>query len=78
VSVGVQSYSYGCVSKELLYELGVNVTAQEQGGTGVPEVVEAYLGQSGLLEKRFEGPFYEVFGVTGVPTLVEKIRPWSS
>jgi hypothetical protein len=34
---------YGGVSEELLYKLGVDTAAQEQGSAGVPEVVEAYL-----------------------------------
>jgi hypothetical protein len=31
----------------------------------VPEVVEAYLGQTGLLEERLVGSIYEVLGVDG-------------
>src|SRR5918995_286611 len=39
--------------------------SQEPGGASVPEVVEAYLGQTGLLEERLVGPVYEVLGVDG-------------
>ena len=63
--IGVQGHGYGGVSQELLHELGMDASSQEQGGAGVPEVVEAYFGQTGILEERFEGPVYEVFGVDG-------------
>src|SRR4028118_908066 len=38
----------------------------EEGGAGVPEVVEAYVGQPGAPEQRLEVAGHEV-GVVGVP-----------
>ena len=40
VGVGVQGERDAGVSQEFLDVLGVNVSGEEQGGAGVPEVVE--------------------------------------
>jgi hypothetical protein len=53
------------VSEQLLNDLGMDSPAKEQRGAGVPEVVEAYLGQSGPIKERFEGALDEVLGVEG-------------
>src|SRR5215204_3983238 len=41
----------------------MNAAAQQQGGAGVSEVVEAYLQQAGSPKKRFERSFDEVLRV---------------
>ena len=51
------------MSQKLLHELGMDTPSQEQGSAGVPEVVETYFRQAGLLEERFEGPVYEILRV---------------
>ena len=73
--IGVQGHGDGRVSQKLLHELGMDTPYQEQGSAGVPEVVEAYLGQTGLLQEWLVGPVTRFSGLTGVPTLVEKTRP---
>ena len=60
MTVTVQSYSYGCVAQKLLNELGVDVLEQEQGGTCVPEIVEADVGETSALQERREAPLSEV------------------
>ncbi len=47
--------------------LRVNALRQQQGGAGVPEVVEAYLRQPGTPEERLEVAGHEV-RVVGVPS----------
>lgn len=74
--VGVQGHSYGGVPEELLDKLLVDPSAKKQRGAGVPQVVEADLGQAfsrrGLKERltRFSA-------FIGVPTPEAKIRPSS-
>ena len=47
VRVGVQGYGYGSVPQKHLDELGMGALRAQQGGTGVPEVVEADVRQPG-------------------------------
>ena len=63
MAVGVEGHGYGGVTEEFLDEFRVDAPAQEQGGAGVTEVVEAYVGQVGFSEEGFERTFDEVFGV---------------
>jgi hypothetical protein len=44
VAVGVEGHGYCGVPEKFLYQFRVNTPAQEQGGAGVTEVVEAYVG----------------------------------
>ncbi len=63
--VGIQGYRYGGVAQKLLDQLRVYASAQEQGGAGVPKVVEAYLRQTGPFEERLEGTLDKILGVDG-------------
>jgi len=48
------------MSECLLNHLGVGADREHQGGAGVPEFVEAYVGQSGSPEERLEVAGHEV------------------
>jgi hypothetical protein len=65
IGVGVQGHRYGRVPEELLDELRVDPSAQEQRGARVPDVVETDVGQASLLEERLEGTLDQVLGVQG-------------
>jgi hypothetical protein len=54
VRVGIQGYCNAGVTKHLRDYLWIYVPAEEQRRAGVPEIVEAYLRQSGTLEKRLK------------------------
>jgi hypothetical protein len=55
--------NYGGVTEKFLYQLRVNALAQEHGGAGVAEVVEAYVGQVNSAEEWIEGSPDKVLGV---------------
>ncbi len=56
VAVGVEGYGNGRVAQELLHKLSVDAPAEKDRGAGVPQVVEADLGQPRALKGPFEGP----------------------
>jgi hypothetical protein len=56
MTIRIHRYRYGCVAQKLLDELRVDVLKQEQGGTSVPEIVEADVGETCLPEERREAP----------------------
>jgi hypothetical protein len=60
MGVGVHGLSDGGVPKKRLHRLGMDPTAQRQGSGCVPEVVEADLRKSGVLQQRLEGTVYDV------------------
>jgi hypothetical protein len=54
VAVGVEGQGYGGVTEKYLYQFRADVPAREQGGAGVTEVVEAYVGQVRFSEEWIE------------------------
>ena len=54
MTVSVEGHGYGGVTEEFPYQFRVDVPAQEQGGAGVTEVVEAYVGQVSSAEEWIE------------------------
>ena len=77
------------MAEDLLNHLDGNPFGEEQGGAGVPEVVEAHVRKSRTPEKGLEAPAYEVRGIEGrsygagedeiarlfLPLVGTKIRP---
>lgn len=51
------------MAQKLLNDLRVHVFGQQHRRTGVPEVMEADVGESGLLQERGEAPLAQVGGV---------------
>ena len=54
VTVSVEGHGYGGVTEKFLYQFRADVPAREQGGAGVTEVVEAYVGQVSSAEEWIE------------------------
>src|SRR5215204_5559610 len=65
VRVSVQGHRYRGVPQKLLNELWMSALREQQGGAGVPEVMEADVRQSGPPQKGLEGAVTEVRWVDG-------------
>jgi hypothetical protein len=69
VTVAVQRQGHRGVPQELLHKLGMVPSREQQCGTGVPEVVEADVWQSGSFEEWLERSPGYVVGVKGPPAV---------
>lgn len=65
VAVGVEGDADVGVPEHLGDDLRVDALREQQGGAGVPQVVEANVRQPRLLEERLEVPRDEVLRVVG-------------
>ena len=63
MGVGVDGDGDAGVSQEVLDQLGVDATLEEERGAGVPEIVEGNVREPRAFEKRREGPLAEVRGI---------------
>ena len=60
MGVGVERYRYGGVAHEFLHVLRVHAFGEKQRSACVAQVVEADMGETGLLEERGKRSLAEV------------------